>query len=245
MGCGSSSPDPLERLKKELDTYPEYSVILADMREEGFGFFTTYQHLYHIVFVKNNSKDEPSVGERFTGWYQVSKEIYEKYKPCLGMAILSKDKDGNVSDVPQPPGYQFVGDPRFGRWTTDSSGNQVWEWLGKYFVIASLIEAVEDIVEGHYKVRYRDWEEYRTSMSKRKPYFGPKDDSGKPTFGSFGKWTERKYPTFFERQWERIESKKSTFSERVAENMGKTRVSTFRSRTSSGGFFGGLGGGGK
>ena len=32
---GCVAGDPLERLQGELDRYPEYSVILADMREEG------------------------------------------------------------------------------------------------------------------------------------------------------------------------------------------------------------------
>ena len=35
--------DPLERLQPELDRYPEYSLVLADMREEGT-FSTDYWH---------------------------------------------------------------------------------------------------------------------------------------------------------------------------------------------------------
>ena len=41
VGCGVGNP--LERLQRTLDSYPEYSVILADMREEGT-FSTDYWH---------------------------------------------------------------------------------------------------------------------------------------------------------------------------------------------------------
>lgn len=237
-GCSGSSPDPLEKLKKELSPYPEYSVILVDMREEGL-IFSNYYHLYRIVYLDRDLKEgEPILREKVTSWYPVSKSLYDKYRPCLGMTILAKEKDGTVSDVPQPPAYQFVGDTRFGQWKTDEKGNQVWEWLGKYYVISSILDLLGD----HRRIYYGDWQDYRTSMQRRKPYFGPRDGSGSPTFGTGGTWTQKKFPTFFERQQARMEAKKAGFEHRVSQNLGKTRTSTFTTRT-SGGSFGGRSGG--
>ena len=46
--AGCAARNPLERLQRELDRYPEYSVILADMREEGT-FLTDYSHQYRVT----------------------------------------------------------------------------------------------------------------------------------------------------------------------------------------------------
>jgi hypothetical protein len=238
VSCGTSPPDPLEKLKKELNAYPEYSVILVDMREEGL-LFSNYYHLYRILYLDRDLKEgEPVLREKISPWYAVSKAFYDKYRDCLGMTILAKEKDGTIVDVPQPPAYQFIGDTRFGQWKTDEKGNQVWEWLGKYYVISTIL----DLLGGHRTIYYGDWHDYRTSMQRRKPYFGPKDESGKPTYGTSGSWTQKKFPTFFERQQARMAAKKSSFEQRVAQSMGKTRTSTFTTRT-TGGSFGGRSGG--
>lgn len=237
-GCGTSPPDPLERLKKELNPYPEYSVILVDMREEGL-LFSSYYHLYRILYLDRDLKEgEPVLREKISSWYPVSKAFYNKYRDCLGMTILAKEKDGTIRDVPQPPAYQFVGDTRFGQWKTDDKGNQVWEWLGKYYVISTII----DLLGSHRTISYGDWNDYRTSMQRRKPYFGPRDQSGKPTYGTSGSWTEKKFPTFFERQQARMAAKKASFEQRVSQSMGKTKTSTFTTRTSRGSFGGRSGG---
>ncbi|MEJ5300665.1 MAG: hypothetical protein WHS38_06725 [Thermodesulforhabdaceae bacterium] len=238
VSCGGSSPDPLEKLKRQLDPYPEYSVILVDMREDGF-LFTNYYHLYRIIYLDRELKEgEPILREKVTPWYPVSKALYEKYRPCLGMTILAKEKDGTINDTPQPPAYQFVGDTRFGQWKTDEKGNQIWEWIGKYYVISTIM----DILGRGHTIRYDDWRDYRTSVGRKKPYFGPRDETGSPTFGTGGKWTEKKYPTFFERQQARMSAKKAGFEQRVSQSMGKTKVSTFTTRTTSGSFGGRIGG---
>ncbi len=238
FGCGSSSSNPLEKLKRAYNKYPEYSVILSDMREEGL-FFKDYYHLYQVIYLENNPRDpkSPIVHERLTPWYQVDEKLYNKYKSCLGMTILAKKKDGTISDVPQPPAYQFVGDPRFGRWVTDQSGHRVWEWFGRYLVLSALIEATGDIAEGLLKrrrVRYEDWHTYTIYTSRGRPYYGPRDIHGRPTYGTTGTFTRRKYDSFFERQKARMGSKKSAFERKVASRIGRTRAS----RVSRGGFFG-------
>lgn len=228
--CGGTSSSPLEKLKKIYDRYPEFSIILADMREEGL-FFKDYFHLYHVVYLQPDPKDpgKPIVHERLTPWYRVGEKIYNKYRSCLGMTVLAKKKDGTISDVPQPPAYQFVGDPRFGRWVTDQSGNKMWEWFGRYLVLSALIEATGDITEGllkrRHRVRYDDWYNYTVYTRRGRPYYGPRDYQGRPTYGTSGTITQKKYgDSFFARQRARMSAKKSAFHRKVASRYGRSRA---------------------
>ena len=70
--CAPSSP--LERLNRELSQFPEYSIILEDMKEEG-NFFKDYFHRYKIAYGKKsgNSK-ELEYQSTTTDWYQISKK---------------------------------------------------------------------------------------------------------------------------------------------------------------------------
>ncbi len=54
------------------------------------------------------------------------KKVYRRYEPYLGMVILSKGENGEVADSQFPPGYQYVGNERYGRWRTGSSGGSFW-----------------------------------------------------------------------------------------------------------------------
>lgn len=46
------------------------------------------------------------------------------------------------------PGGQLIGNPHYGRWQTDSSGNSFWGWYGKYALFSSLL---------HGPVYYNGW----------------------------------------------------------------------------------------
>ncbi|MFQ5630590.1 MAG: hypothetical protein ACE5I1_17595, partial [bacterium] len=48
---------PLEKLKRDMNRFPEYSIILEDMREDG-NFFKDYFHKYKLVHgEKTNAGD--------------------------------------------------------------------------------------------------------------------------------------------------------------------------------------------
>ncbi len=40
------------------------------------------------------------------------------------------------------PGNQLVGNPNYGKWQTDSSGNSFWEWYGQYMLLSTVAGAV-------------------------------------------------------------------------------------------------------
>ena len=110
FSCQSSSP--VDQIQKQLDNYPEYSIILEDMKEEG-NFFTDYFHQYKLVYGETESGSDSLIYRtEMTDWYRVSKKEFQNKYNFLGMALVSKSADGGINDSPSPPGYQYVGNQR-------------------------------------------------------------------------------------------------------------------------------------
>ena len=209
FGCGAP-PAPLDEIRTALKGVPTYSVILDDMKEEG-DFFKKYYHKYRIIMEEKDTE---------TRWGEVSQEYYQRYEPFLGMTIWSK-KDGKDSDSIGPPGYEYVGEPRYGQWKTDSSGNSFWEFYGKYRLISDLLGG-GFIYRGNYN-------NYRTYRSKGQPYYGPRQE-----YGTKGSMTKRQKPNFYKRAMYKDMTKKASFSNRVNQRVGRSRASV-RGRSGRGG----------
>lgn len=222
VGCAAKK-DPLQQFRKALARYPEYSVVLEDMKEEG-NFFKNYFHRYKIITGRREKgKEEMVVESAETEWYPVSESFYRRYENYLGMTVLSKDAEGKIIDVAQPPGYQYVGDSRYGRWRTDERGNSFWEFYGKYMFMRTLFGM------GTRTIFQRDYDTYRQYRRANRPYFGPKRE-----YGTYGENTKKTYRSFFERRRERELARKRSFNERLGKRIGRSRTGTFRSR--GGGF---------
>ncbi len=210
-GAACASETPLERLQRELDPFAEYSVILQDMRPEGF------YHQYRVVV------GEPDAGsgevvhrETVLDWLRVGRRTYIRYQSHLGMVILSKGPDGVVDQQQHPPGYQQVGDERYGRWRDDGNGRSFWEFYGQYALLSTLMG-------GFNRPVYRgDWDSYRDSRSRGQTYYGPGG-----AYGTNGTVTRQTSPDFFRRQQARQAASSRSFGDRV------------RSRMLGGGRFGG------
>jgi len=221
FSCASRSP--LDRLKAQLAKYPEYSVMLEDMKEEG-NFFKDYFHRYKIVYGTPVENSDSLVYENYlTDWEKVSKKEYQKYWNYLGMVILSKTKDGGVTQTAYPPGYQYVGNPRYGHWRQDSHGSSFWEFYGKFAFFNAMFNMFGRPV-------YRnDWDTFSRYRSNRQPYFGRNRQ-----YGTAGKYTQRTNKSFFQRRQQREAARKAKFSDRVKRRVKRSRMSGVRSR--SGGF---------
>ena len=127
---------PLERLEQDLDRYPEYSVVLQDMSDEGFG----HAHQYRVVVGEPQAgSEEPVYREAVLDWMEVDSGTYDRYRSSLGMVVLSKGTDGAVDREEHPPGYQQVGDERYGQWRDDGGGRSFWEFYGQYALLSNLI----------------------------------------------------------------------------------------------------------
>lgn len=220
MACGSQSP--IDQLKAQLNQYPQYSVILEDMKEDG-NFIIDYYHRYKVVYAEKPEAEEQNYKSELGNWVKVTRAEFDKYKNYLGMVILSKSAEGQVSDSQYPPGYQYVGDSRYGNWRQDSRGGSFWEFYGKYAFFSH-------IFGGFGRPIYRsDWNTYRDYRSSGRPYFGRNKE-----YGTNGSVTKRTNKNFFERRQQRDRARKARFSERVRQRTRRSSMSTFRRR--SGGF---------
>ena len=197
---------PLERLEQELDRYPEYSVVLQDMSDEGFG----YTHQYRVVVGEAQAgSEEPVYREAVLDWLEVDSGTYDRYRSSLGMVVLSKGPDGAVDRGEHPPGYQQVGDERYGQWRDDGGGRSFWEFYGQYALLSNLIG-------GFGRPVYRDdWDGYRDARSRGQTYYGP----GGGVYGTNGSTTRQSSPDFFRRQQARQAAQGRSFGQRVRGRM--------------------------
>ncbi len=222
MLSGCSAVDPLETLQGELSSYPEYTVILNDYTQEG-NFFPTYYHQYKVVVGEQQpNSDALAYQDEVRDFTQVSEGFYNRYKPFLGMTILSKEPDGEVTDDPFPPGYQYVGDPQYGSWQNDGNGGQFWQFAGQYLLLSTIFNSFNGP-----RISRNDWGGYTTARRSNKPYFGTGN-----RYGTGGTLTRQTNPTFFERQRTRQAASRQSFGNRVQNRVGRSNGSSTRGRSS-------------
>jgi len=206
--CGGGPRSPLNKIRTEFADTPTYSIILDDMKEDG-NFFKTYFHKYRII------TDERTTD---TGWMEVSKEYYQHNASFLGMTVWAK-KDGTGGKAVGPPGYEYVGDPRYGQWRTNSSGRSFWDFYGQYAFISSLL--------GRGPIYRNNYDTYTISRTQGRAYYGSQKE-----YGTNGSITKKHKPNFYSRQTSKIRAKQASFSDRVNQRIGRTRTSA-RGRSGS------------
>jgi len=227
VACATANP--LDRLRRELDPYPEFSVILQDMKTSG-NFVNDYHHQYKVIYgVKAAGAEAPVFHEKISDWIPVDRKLYEKYQDYLGMTILTRGADGRVEEAFFPPQYQWVGDSRYGRWVDDGRGDSFWEFYGKYAMLSAVLGGAGDVGKLVYRSHYRKYKSHRGS---RKAFYGPNNNYG--TRGSYTKSTHR---SFHQRQTAKQQARSQSFSRKVQSRTRRSGMSGFRSR--SGGSRGG------
>ena len=200
---------PLDRLQSQLAPYPEYSVTLQDMREDG------YYHQYRVVVGEAQAGSEDLVyRDSIQDWQQVGRRAFDQYRPYLGMVILSKGPDGSIDQGTHPSGYQQVGDERYGQWRDEGGGRSFWVFYGQYALLSHMIG-------GFSRPIYRnDWNEYRGARNRGQTYYGPGG-----AYGTNGSVTRQTNPDFFRRQQSRQAATSRSFGDRVSSRMfGGTRT---------------------
>lgn len=206
-GCsGKSGPAPLDNLRNSMKNVPDWSILLDDMKVEG-NFFKSYYHKYTVVTGETKNT---------TDWLEVRQKTYDQYKPYLGMTLWTKSNGKEEAQV-APPGYGHVGNSRYGRWQTDSSGRSFWVYYGQYRLFSDLM--------GGRRI-YRDsYDTYSTYRTRGRPYFGRNNE-----YGTAGTYTRQQKPSFYKRRMARSAS----FSSKVQDRIGRTMTSS-RSRSRSSG----------
>lgn len=208
-GCGADR-DPVAELSRDLARYPEFSLILEDLRVEE-GVFPDYFLRFKVLTASGQKvagRDTVAYEERLTEEYQVSEEVFSRYEHYLGMVVASKTLDGRQTDARQahPPGYQYVDNPRYGYW--DSGG--FWQFFGPYMMMSQLM--------GGWRVNRGDYGDFRRTHEQGQPYAGPVRE-GRAPFGTGGTTVEKTRPDFYRRYQQRLGGPR--FSERATSRMGR------------------------
>jgi hypothetical protein len=197
VGCGTR--DPVVEMQESLASAPDYTIVLEDMQDEGL-VFTNYYHRYRVI-----------QGERQvqTDWVEVEEEVYRKYEPFLGMALVSKSEVDGVNSNPHPPGYHHVGNSTYGYW----GGGGFWMWYGQYAMMRNLLGGGfgRGISRG-------DYDDYRNVNRRGRPYYGNGD------YGTNGKLTKQTRPTFYQRRQAKMKQRQSSFSQKAQSRLGRTRT---------------------
>ena len=128
--CGGSK-DPVKELIRDLNRYPEYSLIVDDIRIADSSFFPDYFLRFQVLTAKGQrvaGRDTIVYQERRTDWMEVKEETFYRYDNYVGMVVASKSLDGRRTGTGQahPPGYQYVGNPHYGFW----GGGGFWQFYG-------------------------------------------------------------------------------------------------------------------
>ncbi len=88
-------------------------------------------------------------------------------------------KEAGTSAAGSVPGSYLVGNPNYGSWQRDSSGNSFWAWYGKYALFSSLIRGFGG------PIYYDSW--------YSRPHYSYYNDYGRSTYGSYSdrrSWNE-------------------------------------------------------
>lgn len=161
--------------------YYSYSKILTDMR-------TSPRYQNHLKTIKVYFDNRNEVKEQ---WVDVSSTHYNKNRNNLGMTVESKDLgkyDFEAKRFASPPGYNYIGDRRYGRWERDSYGNSFWAFYGQYAFMRSLFWG-----PGYYSPIYRsNYNTYRRYRNVGRTYYG-RTSTGRPKYGSRGSYTRTRY----------------------------------------------------
>jgi hypothetical protein len=219
-GCGGER-DPVVEMQRSMASAPDYMIVLDDMREEGT-FFPKYYHRYLITQGERQAQSD---------WVEVSEAVFQKYEPLLGMALVSKTDKG-VNNTAHPPGYEHVGNPQYGRWSS-RGGSSFWEFYGQYAFMSSMLGWGRG-----YGMSRGDYDNYRGSRGGGQPYYGRNRE-----YGSRGTVTQKQKPTAFARRKQAVAAKNSSFSQRLRSRASQGR-SSFGSTSRSRSGFGGRSGGG-
>ncbi|HIL11182.1 MAG TPA: hypothetical protein EYG11_21000 [Candidatus Latescibacteria bacterium] len=206
VGCGEK--DPVRNLSRDLERYPEYSLMVDDTRIEG-SLFPDYALLFQVLTASGRreaGRDSILYEERKTDWYPVSEDIFYRYENYVGMVIASKSMDGQRTGANQahPAGYQYVGNSHYGSW----GGGGFWQFYGQYAMMSHMM--------GGWRVGRGDYQDYRRTRERGSPYYGPVK-GGRPTFGARGTVTEKTRPQFYQRK----QNRRQAFSGQAKNRMGR------------------------
>ncbi len=144
---------------------------------EGIDVDESYYHKYLVVEDEKRNRGD---------WEEVDGKFYDANEKNLNMSILTKPigkYEEEVIKTAMPPGFDKVGDPRYGKWVDDrSTGERQWSFFQKYLFWNMILNGRG--FGGNY-YSYGRWNDWNTNYRGRRPYYG----HGAGDFGSGGRST--------------------------------------------------------
>ena len=193
-GCGRAT-DPVQRTARDLERYPEYTLIIEDLKVED-GFFPDYFLRMQIMTAAGqrteSGQDTLVYKTQKPEWHEVSEGVFARYQNYLGMVVASKTLDGKRSGPRNayPAGYQYVGNSQYGSW----GGGGFWQFYGQYAFMSAML--------GGHRIGRNDYDGYRRDRERGRPHYGPVKN-GRQTFGTAGTQTQKTRPGFYQRYRQR------------------------------------------
>jgi len=224
--CGSNErafvKSPVDELIQKLDKEPTFTIVLFDMDMEDNMMSDKFYHQYKIITEKDSQ-----LQTRLTEKMQVSEEFFWKNENNMGMELASKTKDGKISKVASPAGFNnYVGNQQYGQWRTGSNGDSFWEFYGKYAMMSSIFGMMSS------PIRRYDYDDYHRNYRGSQPYYG--GTAGRPMYGTSSPHIQKSNPNFFERRASKsswVSSSKSTLP--TSSSTSSKSSSWFGSKSSS------------
>lgn len=184
-------------------------------------FSDTYYHQYEII----KGSEPKTITSEVTEFFEVSEEEFNRHINDMGMTIAARDSTGKLTKAVSPPGYNnYVGNPKYGSWQTNSGGGSFWQFYGQYAFMSSMFNMLA------YPARRSHYDNWRGSYyGTGRSYYGP-SSGGSSYYGTNSRYAQSKNPSS---SWNR---KSSSFKTRVRSRVSRSssKSSGFRSR--GGGF---------
>jgi hypothetical protein len=211
--CGRV-PDPVQKVARDLERYPEYAIVVEDLKMEE-AFFPDYFLRLRLTTAAGQrvaGRDTLVFEERVTDWLEVKEDIFARYENYLGMVIASKSRDGKRTTPRQahPAGYQYVGNSQYGQW----GGGGFWQFYGQYAFMSSML--------GGHRIGRGDYGDYQRNRERGRPHYGPVSN-GRQTFGTAGTQTQKTKPSFYQRHRQRTASGRGFTSRSTSRSGGTSR----------------------
>lgn len=179
----SKSFSPAEHNKHYIaneKVYPNYfieepiTVILIDSFKTGF-LIKTYFHKYLKVY---------AFGEPEELVMRTSKDYWKTHYKNRGMSLYRKEERKHKrSYTPMPPGSLFVGDPSFGHWVKENSGEQRWVFHRAYRDFPRVLGW------GKFRPNKKFYTKMKSSLQQDVPFYGLNNE-----FGENGVLTNKFFP---------------------------------------------------
>lgn len=219
----------VSELSQRLDKgYEDFSLILADVREVG-----------DICILSFGLTGKPKGRDSLTNEeliYRFPKETCSDYSPYVGKEVMAKVREEGGyrvhTDIKDPAGH-FVGNPYYGRWERDSSGNSFWVWYGRY----ALFRDILTIFMGRpYPYGYGGYGGYGGTYRAPRPSTSlPRTTRPTEKKGTFGeRFQKKRVGGSFQERFAAKRTGGKGFFDKFSQRLGRSRISGFRGR--AGGF---------